>query len=209
MKKNLLINYWNTYYKNNKKIKESSFARFAIKKIDKNSKIIDIGCGNGRDSFFFSKNDLKVTAIDISNNAIKNNSLKSNKNLKFLKFDIEKNTMSKKFDVIYCRFFVHAISEKNENKLITLIKKIKKKNTLAFFEFRNHKDRMFQKKKIKKHNDVIEFEKGHFRRIIDPKKFIKKISSKIKLKVIYKKSAKNLSIVKNDNPNLSRIIFRF
>ena len=117
--------------------------------------------------------------------------------------------MSKKFDVIYCRFFVHAISEKNENKLITLIKKIKKKNTLAFFEFRNHKDRMFQKKKIKKHNDVIEFEKGHFRRIIDPKKFIKKISSKIKLKVIYKKSAKNLSIVKNDNPNLSRIIFRF
>ena len=209
MKKNLLINYWDTYYKSNKKIKESSFARFVIKKIDKNSKIIDIGCGNGRDSFFFSKNDLKVTAIDISNNAIKNNSLKSNKNLKFLKFDIEKNTMSKKFDVIYCRFFVHAISEKNENKLITLIKKIKKKNTLAFFEFRNHKDRMFQKKKIKKHNDVIEFEKGHFRRIIDPKKFIKKISSKIKLKVIYKKSAKNLSIVKNDNPNLSRIIFRF
>ena len=49
--KNLLINYWDTYYKSNKKIKESSFARFVIKKIDKNSKIIDIGCGNGRDSF--------------------------------------------------------------------------------------------------------------------------------------------------------------
>ena len=63
MKKNLLINYWDTYYKNNKKIKESSFARFVIKKIDKNSKIIDIGCGNGRDSFFFSKNDLKVTYL--------------------------------------------------------------------------------------------------------------------------------------------------
>ena len=209
MKKNLLINYWDTYYKSNKKIKESSFARFVIKKIDKNSKIIDIGCGNGRDSFFFSKNDLKVTAIDISKSAIKNNSLKSNKNLKFLKFDIEKNTMSKKFDVIYCRFFIHAISEKNEDKLIAFIKKIKKRNTLAFFEFRNHKDKIFQKKKIRKHNDVIEFEKGHFRRIIDPKKFIKKVSNKIKLKVIYKKSAKNLSIVKNDNPNLSRIIFSF
>ena len=33
MKKNLLINYWDTYYKSNKKIKESSFARFVIKKI--------------------------------------------------------------------------------------------------------------------------------------------------------------------------------
>ena len=132
MKKNLLINYWDTYYKNNRKIKESSFARFVIKKIDKNSEIIDIGCGNGRDSFFFSKNDLKVTAIDISKNAIKNNSLKSSKNLKFLKFDIGKNTMSKKFDFIYCRFFVHAINEKNENKLITLIKKIKKKKHFSF-----------------------------------------------------------------------------
>ena len=53
MKKKLLINYWNNYYDNFEKFKESSFARFVKKKIKKNSKIIDIGCGNGRDSFFF------------------------------------------------------------------------------------------------------------------------------------------------------------
>jgi len=67
MKKKLLINYWNSYYNNNVKFKESSFARFVKKKINKvkkNAKLIDIGCGNGRDSFFFSKNGLKVTAID-------------------------------------------------------------------------------------------------------------------------------------------------
>ncbi len=209
MKKNLLIKYWNTYYSVNKRFKESSFARFVNKRIKRNSKIIDIGCGNGRDSFFFSKNSFKVTAIDISKSAIKNNELKSNKNLKFLRFDIGKNSLSKKFDVIYCRFFIHAINEKVEDKLILLIKKIKKKNSTAFFEFRNHKDKIFGKKKIKKHNDIIEFEEGHFRRIINPNEFIKKIKKRIVCKVIYKKSSTNLSIIKKDNPNLSRLIFKF
>lgn len=31
----------------------------------------------------------------------------------------------------------------------------------------------------------------------------------MRVKIIYKKSAKNLSVVKNDNPNLSRIILKF
>ena len=65
------------------------------------------------------------------------------------------------------------------------------------------------RKKKRMHNDVIEFEKGHFRRIIYPNEFIKKVKNKINAKVIYKKSAKNLSIVKKDNPNLTRIIFKF
>ncbi len=209
MKKKLLINYWNNYYSNIVKFKESSFARFVKKKVKKNSEIIDIGCGNGRDSFFFSKNNFKVIAVDISKSAIKNNSVKSNKNLQFLKFDIGKDKIKKKFDVFYCRFFIHAISEKTENKLISLLNKTKKKKSLAFFEFRNHKDEIFKQKKKRMHNDVIEFEKGHFRRIIYPNEFIKKVRNKINAKVIYKKSAKNLSIVKKDNPNLTRIIFKF
>ena len=211
MKKKLLINYWNSYYNNNIKFKESSFARFVKKKINKvkkNAKLIDIGCGNGRDSFFFSKNGLKVTAIDISNKAIANNSLQQDPNLKFIRLDVARNIMSGKFDLIYCRFFLHAINDEAKNKLVLLLKKIKKKNTLAFFEFRNHKDKIF-KKKGRKHNDIIEFEKGHFRRVINPNEFIKKIKNKIKCKVVYKRSSKNLSIVKKDNPNLSRVIFKF
>ena len=209
MKKKLLINYWDNYYSNITNIKESSFARFVKKRIKKNSELIDIGCGNGRDSFFLSKNGLKVTAIEISKKAIKNNSSKKNKNLKFLNFDMEKDTLKKKFDVFYCRFFIHAITERTEKKLISFIKKNKKKNSLAFFEFRNHNDKIFIKKNRKKHNDVVEFEKGHFRRIVIPNNFINNVKDRIKSKVIYNRSAKNLSIVKKDNPNLSRIVFKF
>ena len=96
-----------------------------------------------------------------------------------------------------------------ESKLINLIKCSKNKGTKVFFEFRNYKDKIFGNFKAKDHNKVIEFEKGHFRRIIDPKIFKKKFLFETKSKLIYLKNGTNLSIVKKDNPNLSRMIFKF
>ena len=90
-----------------------------------------------------------------------------------------------------------------------MIKRSKKKNTLVFFEFRNFKDKIFGKFKASDHNKVIEFEKGHFRRIINPKIFKKIFKDETKAKIIYEKSGTNLSIIKKDNPNLSRMIFKF
>lgn len=212
MKKKNLINYWDNYYDNIKNFSESSFAKFTSNYFGKKrngKKIIDIGCGNGRDSFYFYKQNLSVVGIDISKKAIKKNLNYSNPKLKFINLDIEKKTMSGKFDFIYSRFFLHAINEKTEDRLLKWINKIKKKNALLFLEYRNHKDLIFRKIKNKKHNQLIEFEKGHFRRIIYTEKFVKKVSKFFKGKIIYKKSAKNLSIVKGDNPNLSRIIYKF
>ena len=47
--------YWDDFYKNFLVKKESSFARFVYKKIQtkKRNKLLDVGCGNGRDTFFF------------------------------------------------------------------------------------------------------------------------------------------------------------
>ena len=210
MQKKTLINYWDNFYIKKNKIKESSFARFVLKKVGRKKvkkSLIDIGCGNGRDSIFFSKNNFRVTGIDISKKAIKKNLFFKNKNLSFIKFDIEKNETSKKFDIIYCRFFLHTIDENGENKLLHLIKKIKKKNSVICFEFRNLKDQIFKKYKKRRHNQIVEFERGHYRRMIDPITFLEKCVKVIKCKTIYYKSSKNLSIVKYDNPNLSRMVF--
>lgn len=210
MKKKILINYWNKFYKKKSINSESTFAKFTYRKIDnKKIKLLDIGCGNGRDSYFFNKKGFKVVGIDISQKAIQENSKNKIENLTFKKFDIGKNKIKEKFDVIYCRFFVHTVDLLLENKLIGLIKNSKIKGTMVFFEFRNYKDKIFGKFKAKDHNKVIEFEKGHFRRIIDPKIFKKKFILKTKSKLIYQKNGINLSIVKKDNPNLSRMIFKF
>ena len=80
MQKNNLIKYWNQFYKKESIRHESTFARFTLKKINiKKSRVLDIGCGNGRDSYFFNKKGFKVTGIDISKKAIQ-------KKLMFLHF---------------------------------------------------------------------------------------------------------------------------
>ena len=38
--------------------------------VQKGKSILELGCGNGRDSFYFAKNGLNVTAIDASNAVI-------------------------------------------------------------------------------------------------------------------------------------------
>lgn len=52
--------YWDDFYKIFLVKEESSFARFVYKKIQnkKINKLLDVGCGNGRDTFFFLKKDL-------------------------------------------------------------------------------------------------------------------------------------------------------
>jgi tellurite methyltransferase len=210
MQKKNLINYWNEFYKKNSINSESTFAKFTYKKIKNiRGKVLDIGCGNGRDAYFFNKKGFDVTAIDISQKAIHRNSRVKIKNLVFKKFDVEKDKIKTKFEIIYCRFFLHTIDETLENKLINLIRNAKNNGTIVFFEFRNYKDKIFGKFNAKDHNKVVEFEKGHFRRIIDPSKFKKKFISETKSKVIYQKNSANLSVVKKDNPNLSRMIFKF
>ena len=58
--------YWNKFYSNFSFSKESNFAKFCLKYIKKNSDLLDIACGNGRDTFFFIKSGIKCQGIDIS-----------------------------------------------------------------------------------------------------------------------------------------------
>ena len=79
------IEYWENYYKdNNEPFLPSDFASYVLNKLDQYSTLVDVGCGNGRDSIFFSKNNIKTVGIDQSENII--NSLKNYEN-KFLKFE--------------------------------------------------------------------------------------------------------------------------
>ena len=64
--------YWNNYYSGTNDIisRPSSFAESILCELDKNGHILDIGCGNRRDSLYFLANGLKVTGIDASDIAI-------------------------------------------------------------------------------------------------------------------------------------------
>ena len=92
--------FWNLFYKNNLAVsRPSNFAIFILKFLKKNkSKVVDIGCGNGRDLIFFKKNKIDFIGIDLSKNATQlikkklKNAKDKNKifNSDFVKFDIRK-----------------------------------------------------------------------------------------------------------------------
>jgi len=103
--------------------KPSKLAQDFVKLIKENKgvNVLEIGCGNGRDSIFFSREGLEVTAIDLSPDAIKiakDNAKKAKVSVDFIAEDIEKWTSDKTFDGIYSLSVLHSTSMKKSIKNI-------------------------------------------------------------------------------------------
>ncbi|WP_435114223.1 methyltransferase domain-containing protein [Candidatus Pelagibacter bacterium nBUS_36] len=208
MSKKTNKDFWNVFYKNKLAVsKPSNFAVFVKEFLNNySSTIVDVGCGNGRDLFYFKKNKFDIMGIDLSKNAVSliKKGLKDTKDKKkiihsdFARFDYKKN-VKKKFS-IYSRFTWHTINERSE---VALLKKISKIPNLEyiFIETRSDKDELCGVgKKISKN----EFVTDHYRRFINKNNLVKKI--KKSFKIIYLKESKGFSKFKKEDPCLIRLI---
>jgi len=202
--KNNNLDHWNKFYEKFKLGKESKFALFVHKKlikIKKKIKMIDVGCGNGRDTIFFIKKKFDIIGVDQSDIIIKNKKIfKKN----FMKKNICKKNLvlKKKFDVLYARFFIHAINAKEQENFFKNLKKIVRKNGLIFLEFRTIKDPLIRKGiKISKHERYDD----HYRRFIDPHEFKNKLKQ-MKYKIVYFKTSNKFAIYQNQKPHICRMI---
>ncbi|MAZ07782.1 MAG: hypothetical protein CMM99_04915 [Rickettsiales bacterium] len=201
--------HWNIFYQKNNLKKKTSFAQFVIKNTFSKNSIIDIGCGTGRDAFYYSNFFKKVYALDKSKVVISLNK-KKNKFFKNKVFFFQKNIASKnliykkKFENICARFFLHTLTEEEEKIFFLNIKKIVKKNNLIFFEFRTIKDNLMKKgKKLSKYERVY----GHYRRFINTVDLKKKLKN-YNFKILYESQSKNFSIFRNQKPHLARFILK-
>jgi ubiquinone/menaquinone biosynthesis C-methylase UbiE len=203
--------YWNDYYNSKEHIiNPSSFAQFIARKfIKKDSYVLEVGAGDGRDTFYLRKKAKYILGVDLSSIVIKKNKLKSKlfgyKNISFknLSSSHVHKIKNKNINFIYARFFIHSINENSENIFLKILSKKFNHNTLIALEFRTIKDVLMKKgKRISKYERLTD----HYRRFIDPKKFEKKLQN-LKFKILYKKFGIDLSKTPNDNPHLCRIIF--
>ncbi len=77
----------------------------------KDKKILDVGCGFGRESIILSKKGALVTAIDISDKSIEVAKISASSqginNIDFKVLKVENLDCEKKFDIIFCRGSLH------------------------------------------------------------------------------------------------------
>ncbi|MCI7107483.1 MAG: adenylyl-sulfate kinase [Agathobacter sp.] len=201
------VRYWNQYYK--KELKEiqspSDFAKSILPYLEKGKKMMDIGCGNGRDSIYFAQSGIDVIGVDASEEAIDNLNKHNIKNGLFVCDDFVtcKALYQMQYDYFYSRWTLHAISERQENELLQNVANSIKMNGKFFIEVRSVKDELYGKgQKIAKNAFVYN---DHFRRFIDKEELQQKLEN-IGFEILSLQEGVNFSRTDVSNPTLIRVI---
>ncbi len=201
------VDYWNSYYA--KKLTEvqspSDFARTVISYLEPGKSLIDLGCGNGRDSIYFLNHHLNVTGIDVSEEAISQlNQLKlKNGNFVCDDFVSSKALYQVQYDYIYSRWTMHAISEQQEDELLGNARDALKEGGLFLIEARSVRDSLYGKGTcVGKHAFIYN---SHFRRFMEKEVFARKLENH-GFRVISVEEGENFSKTETSNPVLVRIV---
>jgi len=165
--------YWDTYY--TKKLAPeyaSGFARFALSFMQPGRKLIDLGCGNGRDSLYFASNDMEVTAIDMSETAIdtvRRGCGDLPVTIAHDDFVHSKVLIDEKYDYCYSRWTLHTIDDLQHADLLRNVWEALKDGGLFFVETRTISDDIYGLGREAGPHAFIYNE--HYRRFIHPQDF--------------------------------------
>lgn len=174
---------WENFYLSEHDQYPTSFAKFAIDFIPACSEVIDLGCGNGRDSYYLGEKGNQVKGFDYAFQPKDfNGALFSTANLT----SIFKEKCS--YDVVYSRFFLHSITANEVRQLLAWSK------GLFLAEFRCVGD-----------NPVIY--KDHKRTIIYPE-FIFETMIDMEYEILYFHKSRGLAVYKEEDPLVGRIVAR-
>lgn len=205
-KENLNKYFWNDYYKsNNNDIKyESTFAKFVHENNKDCKTLLDLGCGNCRDSIFFSKKDIQVDAIDYNGHLDKYYN-----NLTFIKKDIELFLTEKDlkpYDLMYMRWVLHAMPYDKAERIFNLSCNILDKGGKFCIEVRSINDTILKENSI--YNEVDFSYKTAHKRWLYSIEMLEKLIEKYNMKKIIMEEG-YFSYNKNtetENPLLVRCI---
>ena len=173
MDKNILnrqSQHWETNFSNKPEmfgLEPSLPAKKALNIFKENncSKIVELGAGLGRDSIYFGKNLINVTALDYSKNGIKviNEKIKKENltsSISALKFDIREDLPfeSNSVDACYSHMlYCMALTQKDLDKLNSEIHRILKPGGINIYTVRNTDDGDY-KKGIHRGEDLYEID---------------------------------------------------
>ncbi|GLK68089.1 class I SAM-dependent methyltransferase [Hansschlegelia plantiphila] len=202
--------YWDKFYAQTWYSDSSTFCRYVAESAFFRDVVVDLGCGNGRDSFGFAKRASKVVAVDQSAVAVENGNRKAAEaslpGLSFAQCELQDGEklsaifeglkgLSPQGVLFYCRFVLHAIDEPTQDILLSTVAAAMGPGDVFAAEFRTSKDA----NKNHVHGD-------HYRRYQDAPALAKQLSSRWGLTVRVYQEGNGFSPYNEEDPELCRLI---
>jgi adenylylsulfate kinase-like enzyme/SAM-dependent methyltransferase len=196
--------HWQNFYAAKKAVgSPSGFAKHCLEKFKKPLRLLEIGCGNGRDARFFSQNGIEVVAIDTSAAAIEScKAAGESKDLKFICTDTRGAGEAASFGAVYSRFSLHAMTEPEENIALASAGTLLTPGGLLCIECRSINDPLSRKGQVLSPSERLD---GHYRRFI----VIEELTEKIKnqgFSVLESQESTGLAPFGDEDPVIIRII---
>lgn len=88
-------------------------------------KVLDIGCGEGKDAVFLARNGYKVTAFDIAESGLAKGRELAERNgtyVDFFKADINDFELTDDYDIIFCSGVLHYIEPMKRNEFVQKVR---------------------------------------------------------------------------------------
>jgi len=139
---------WEKKWRDAKTMPVNAFAKKSYSFFkNKHNKLLDLGCGSGKDSIYFAKKGLDVTAVDFSKTGLDKIS-KNIDNLKIVNQSLENLKFKpNSFDIIYAHLSLHYFDDRTTSKIFIKLHSILKKNGLIFIKCKSTDDILFGKGK--------------------------------------------------------------
>lgn len=202
-KQDAKLEHWDKFYASDRLNKPSDFAKSISGYIGTKYAIVDIGCGNGRDSTYFNSIGHHVVGLDYSQAAIdccNRIYAPSPEPLDFhhgscggLDSIIRPLNEDPGLVATYCRFLIHAITDDEEHGLLESLITLNSSSPM-FFEFRTSDNR----NESKVHGD-------HFRRYVKVMDFCRRLTSTTGAKIQELSTGHGMAKYKNEDPHIARV----
>lgn len=206
--------YWASFYAHTEYTHGSSFFDAVVRAAGVPDRVIDLGCGDGRDSYAFASTGRSVLGIDrshigVSHAGRKAQELEHDEAARFVACDVSqadrlREVLTAEVDLsldrpilFYARFFLHSIPEDVQSTLMSAIDAVARSGDWFVAEFRTDQDATTQK--VHQH---------HYRRFQNGPAFARLLTDQYRFTVVETQQGRGLSPYRGEDPHLFRVMAR-
>ena len=206
--------YWTNFYAHTEFTTASSFCDFVMGQPDLPGVVIDIGCGDGRDSYAFARAGRDVTGLDRAEIGVQHASKKAlevvgGDKARFFACDVAEPGDFRRIveqvradhgDVsilFYSRFFLHSITAETQRTMMTVLSEVSRPGDAFAAEFRTDRDALLEK-----------IHGAHYRRYQNAQKFAQALTDRYRFTVVVEQEGNGFSPYNGEDPYLYRVIAR-